>query len=164
MNKILFTGLAGLALFEILKVYFIMPLPGSQILDSLTAAYFLHTYRWLFRIAFLLVIAAGSTKGFPVGSRILPAGVSLATIAVVLVCNFQMTAESMFKQPRMLTFSSQGENEVDDGSIVIGIEHSGEAKAYPIRFLVYHHQVRDTVGGKAVMVTYCSVCRDRAML
>jgi hypothetical protein len=28
-----------------------------------------------------------------------------------------------------------------------------------VRFIVYHHQVRDTVGGKPVMVTYCSVCR-----
>ena len=39
------------------------------------------------------------------------------------------------------------------------MEHEGEAKAYPVRYILYHHQVRDTVGGKPVMVTYCNVCR-----
>ena len=37
--------------------------------------------------------------------------------------------------------------------------NNGEAKAYPIQFLGYHHQVQDTVGGKPMMVTYCTVCR-----
>ena len=43
--------------------------------------------------------------------------------------------------------------------LVIGVVNNGEAKAYPIRFLGYHHQVQDTVGGKPVIVTYCTVCR-----
>mgnify|MGYP002654973269 CR=1 FL=1 len=42
---------------------------------------------------------------------------------------------------------------------VVAIENRGEAKAYPIRYLVHHHQIRDTLAGKPVMVTYCSVCR-----
>ncbi|NUO00617.1 MAG: DUF3179 domain-containing protein, partial [Saprospiraceae bacterium] len=37
--------------------------------------------------------------------------------------------------------------------------HNGQAKAYPIQFLGYHHQVRDSIGGKPIMVTYCTVCR-----
>jgi hypothetical protein len=65
----------------------------------------------------------------------------------------------MFKQPRILAFQRKAENQLDEGATVIGVAHNGEAKAYPIRFLVYHHQVRDTIGGKPVMVTYCSVCR-----
>lgn len=36
---------------------------------------------------------------------------------------------------------------------------NGEAKAYPIQYLGYHHQVADEVGGKPVLVTYCTVCR-----
>jgi hypothetical protein len=42
---------------------------------------------------------------------------------------------------------------------VIGIVNNGEARAYPIRFLGYHHQVQDNIGGKVVIVTYCTVCR-----
>jgi hypothetical protein len=43
--------------------------------------------------------------------------------------------------------------------LVIGVSINGEAKAYPIRFLGYHHHVQDTVGGKPILVTYCTVCR-----
>jgi hypothetical protein len=35
----------------------------------------------------------------------------------------------------------------------------GESKAFPIELIGYHHQVRDTVGGTPVMITYCTVCR-----
>jgi hypothetical protein len=83
----------------------------------------------------------------------------LGTIAIVWIFNFQMTAESMFKRPRTLAFQRKAEKQLDESATVIGVAHNGEAKAYPIRFLVYHHQVRDTIGGKPVMVTYCSVCR-----
>jgi hypothetical protein len=36
---------------------------------------------------------------------------------------------------------------------------NGAVKAYPIRYIVYHHQVQDVIGGKPVIITYCSVCR-----
>ena len=45
-------------------------------------------------------------------------------------------------------------------ALVIGVTIDGESKAYPIRYLSYHHQVRDEVGKKKVMVTYCDVCRS----
>ena len=51
------------------------------------------------------------------------------------------------------------ENKVDSGRLVIGVKINDEAKAYPIRFLGYHHQVQDTLGGEPIMVTYCTVCR-----
>ena len=35
-----YAGIAGLILFEIANVYFIMPMPGSQQMDSLAIAYF----------------------------------------------------------------------------------------------------------------------------
>ena len=34
-----------------------------------------------------------------------------------------------------------------------------EMRAFPVQFIDYHHQVRDTVGGQAVMVSYCTVRR-----
>jgi hypothetical protein len=40
----------------------------------------------------------------------------------------------------------------------VGVVLNGEARAYPIELIGYHHQVRDTVGGVPVMVTYCTVC------
>jgi hypothetical protein len=42
---------------------------------------------------------------------------------------------------------------------VVAVTKQGESKAYPIRYVQYHHQVRDSIAGKAIMVTYCNVCR-----
>ena len=159
MKKAFYAGLAGLALFEIARVWLIMPLPGSQRIESLDAAYFLHIYRWLFRIPFLLMIALGSRTAFQTQRKRMPAAASLAALAVAWLFNFQMTAERMFQQPRSLVFLPKGESKVDEESVAIAVESRGEFKAYPIRFLVYHHQVQDVIGGKPVIVTYCSVCR-----
>jgi hypothetical protein len=73
--------------------------------------------------------------------------------------NFRMTADHMFMQPQTLVFKSKAENALSDSSIVVAVSHQGESKAYPIRYIQYHHQVRDTIAGKEIMVTYCNVCR-----
>jgi hypothetical protein len=159
LKTIYYLGLLGLALFEVLRVYFIMPMPGSQGIDSLGFAYFLHAHRGAFRTCFILAAFAGSRAAFAGGRKWLPGLCAAAALAVAWVFNFQMTADRMFLQPSRLTLSPRSGNRVDEGAVVIGIELGGEARAYPVRFLVYHHQVQDTVGGKSVIVTYCSVCR-----
>jgi hypothetical protein len=50
-------------------------------------------------------------------------------------------------------------NVVEMARLVVGIEIDGEARAYPVQFIGYHHQVRDTVRGTPVLVTFCTVCR-----
>jgi len=159
VKKYFYIGLAGLALFEISKVYFIMPMPGSQQIESLGLAYFLNGNRWIFRGVFLLTVAAGAGGAFRSGKRWPAVTVAAMALAIVWAFNFPMMADTMFKQPRDPTYKARAENKVDEDSVVLGLEVGGQAKAYPIRFLVYHHQVRDTVGGQPVIVTYCSVCR-----
>ena len=159
MKKLFYIGLIGLALFEILKVYFIMPMPGSQQMDTIDVAYFQHTYRWYFRIGFVLLILIGGIKAFQVRRKWIPAIALIPLFVILYFFNFRMTAEKMFLEPEILTFKGRADNTLSDSTVVIGVENQGEAKAYPVRFIVYHHQVRDTIGGKPVMVTYCSVCR-----
>jgi hypothetical protein len=43
---------------------------------------------------------------------------------------------------------------VRDDEMVLAIEVKGDAVAYPIRQLAYHHVVEDTVGGLPVVATY----------
>jgi thiol:disulfide interchange protein len=43
---------------------------------------------------------------------------------------------------------------VDDPDIVMSIESNGEAVAYPVRFMAYHHVVQDVVGGTPIVATY----------
>jgi hypothetical protein len=159
MKKLFYTGILGIILFELFNVYFIMPMPGSQRMRSIDVAYFLYSYRWYFRIVFGLLILTGAKGSFNGKQKWVPAvGVVLALVAIYTF-NFVMAADAMFKQPAQLTFLSKEKNTLKDSSMVVSVENNGEVKAYPIRFIVYHHQVQDVVGGKSVIVTYCSVCR-----
>ena len=159
MKKVFYAGIVGIILFEILNVYFIMPMPGSQRMNSLDAAYFLYRYRWFFRIAFGLMIVIGATRVFQGRRKWIPALALLPAIAVTYLFNFEMVADHMFRQPGALSFQSKDKNKLNDSSMVVAVENNGQVKAYPVRYIVYHHQVQDVVGGKPVIVTYCSVCR-----
>ena len=41
---------------------------------------------------------------------------------------------------------------------VITLEINGDARAYPLRIMMYHEIVNDVVGGRPVAVTYCPLC------
>ncbi len=73
--------------------------------------------------------------------------------------NFKFLADKMFYQPKNKILATVAANKVDSTKLVIGVMINGQAKAYPVEIIGYHHQVTDTVGGEPVMVTYCSVCR-----
>ncbi|MFM9949186.1 MAG: DUF3179 domain-containing (seleno)protein [Saprospiraceae bacterium] len=158
MKKLFYFGILGFFLFEAANVYFIMPMPGSQEMNSLDFAYFLHTWRWVFRLAFAAMILVGLKQAFK-GSKILSSLCLLLLLGVTYMTNFSMAADTMFLQPRSLQMSLASENSVDTSRLVIGVEYQGQAKAYPIQYLGYHHQVLDTLAGKPLMVTYCTVCR-----
>ncbi len=158
MKKIFWIGFFGLLFFEILNVYFIMPMPGSQRANSISIAYTLYKWRWIFRAFFGLMIIIGLFKS-NWKRKWVPAIPLLLLAVVVYMANFKMAADAMFKQPEQLLLATADKNKVDSNRLVIGVSMNGEAKAYPIQFLGYHHHVQDTVGGKSILVTYCTVCR-----
>jgi hypothetical protein len=158
MKKLFYFGILGLSLFEIANVYFIMPMPGSQEMNSLELAYFLHSWRWWFRILFDVMIILGVKNAF-LASKWLSSAALIMVAGITYATNFEMAADTMFYQPANLQFKDASENSVGSDRLVLGVTHNGQAKAYPIQFLGYHHQVRDSVGGKPIMVTYCTVCR-----
>lgn len=43
---------------------------------------------------------------------------------------------------------------INDKDMVMAIELNGEAVAYPVRQMAYHHVVNDVVGGKPITATY----------
>ena len=159
MKKIFYIGLVLLALFEIMNVYFIMPMPGSQRMNSIDLAYFVYSYRWICRSIFSLMILAGAPFVFRSTKVWVPLLALIPVVVIAYFFNFKMTADHMFLQPDELVFKSRSENTLTDSSLVIAVTHHHEAKAYPVRYIQYHHQVRDTIAGKPIMVTYCNVCR-----
>lgn len=158
MKKLFYIGIIGLILFEILNVYFIMPMPGSQRMRSIDIAYSFTTYRWIFRGFFSLLALVGIYPMFQSNRWIAIIGCLLAG-TITYATNYIMAADTMFYQPEKLSLKDAKENKVKMDKVVLGITINGESKAYPISMLVYHHQVRDVLGGKPIMVTYCSVCR-----
>jgi hypothetical protein len=158
MKKYFWLGLMGLLLFEIANVYFIMPMPGSQQMNSIDLAYFLYKWRWIFRGLFAAMIFIGLFRSQWKRKWLLFFPLAIVAAAVYMT-NFVMAADAMFKQPKQLLLVSAASNKVDSNRLVLGVSINGEAKAYPIRFLGYHHHIQDTVGGKPIMVTYCTVCR-----
>ncbi|WP_197062581.1 hypothetical protein [Muricauda sp. MAR_2010_75] len=64
MKKWFYIGAIGMILFEVLNVYFIMPMPGSQEMESIDLAYFLHTWRWAFRVGFVLLMIIGAYHAY----------------------------------------------------------------------------------------------------
>jgi hypothetical protein len=158
-KKFLFwTGLSGLLIVELFSVYLIMPFPGSQEIQSLDLAYFLYRWRWIFRIFFIGLLVYGSLDSLWQRKWIPYAAIVFVT-ACILMLQFKMSADRMFLQPRNLNMAAAPQNNVDPARLVIGVEKDGEARAYPIQYLAYHHQVLDSLAGKPIMVTYCNVCR-----
>jgi hypothetical protein len=49
---------------------------------------------------------------------------------------------------------------LDPAEPVVALEIDGDARAYPIRAMIWHEIVNDTVGGVPVSVTYCPLCNS----
>jgi len=159
MKWLFYSGIFLLILFEAANVYFIMPIPGSQQMDSLPLAYFLFSWRWIFRGLFLVMIILGLKDAWK-KSKFLALPVLLLAGYLVWNVNYKMAADHMFLQTTQVIMKDAKSNIIDETRLVVGIEYNGEARAYPIQFLGYHHKVFDTIGGVPIMVTYCTVCRS----
>jgi hypothetical protein len=161
MKTVFAIGVIGLILLEIALVYFIMPLPGSQRMESIDVAYALYNWRWPLRAVFAGMLLGGALFGWRKGGQrkwVVPA--SLVVVAIVAyMTNFRMAADRIFLPPTVLSMQPAERNTVAMDRLVLGVEVSGSARAYPVQFIGYHHQVRDTVGGQPIMVSYCTVCR-----
>lgn len=155
-------GILILIVAEVARVYYIMPFPGSQVDEVIDLAYFIDGYIWIFRIISIAMIAypAFTLLGEP-NRYIKFTGYALLIfwVLVVYMFNFRFLADKMFYQPSQKIFAPISENKVSAKKIIIGVAINGQAKAFPIEVIGYHHQVRDTIGGEPLMITYCTVCR-----
>jgi hypothetical protein len=159
---LLIFGLLLLFAVEILRVYFIMPFPGSQQSNTIDIAYWLgKNIVWLRVIGILLIIipALSILRQKRKWKKIFLCAVLIFYAVIFFFFNFRFEADKMFYQPQSKLFATAADNKIKDNKLVIGVTINGEAKAYPIQLIGYHHQVRDTIGNTPVMITYCTVCR-----
>jgi thiol:disulfide interchange protein len=60
---------------------------------------------------------------------------------------FNPLANTAYAKPSEAVF-------VGDNDMVLAVENNGEAVAYPVRLMAYHHLVPDVVGGTPIVATY----------
>lgn len=76
-------------------------------------------------------------------------------VAASVWASRQNVYEVMFKPLERPAYVSPAEvNYIDDGDMVLAVEHGGERVSYPVRLMAYHHIVADTVGGVPIAATY----------
>ena len=96
---LLIIGILLLIATEILRVYFIMPFPGSQQSNTIDWAYSIEKYKWLFRIIIVVLIAKPVYEVFT-GRKLYPKILlSLAIIIYGIIFfffNFRFEADKMF--------------------------------------------------------------------
>jgi len=146
-SLLLITGFIILLATEILRVYFIMPFPGSQKANTIQIAYFLNNYIWWFRVLGLILFVPSMIYIFRNSRwwrKILLAFFVLLYATVFYAFNIKFLADKMFYQPKNKILATVTANKVDSTKLVIGVDLNGQEKAYPVEIIGYHHKVLDT--------------------
>lgn len=168
MRPLLFSlGVLVLLVPEILRVYYIMPFPGSQEdvatdLRHVDMAYWLHTNIWWVQLIGLALLVDPFIHCLRHGNWWKRIAVLMPAVLCALAfyaCNFKFMADKMFYPPKKKVMGALVVNDSTANHLAVVVEHNGDARAYPIELIGYHHQILDTIGGEAVLVTYCTVCR-----
>ncbi|HLP14522.1 MAG TPA: DUF3179 domain-containing (seleno)protein [Flavobacteriales bacterium] len=157
-----FLGVSIMIAAEICKALWLTPAPGMQQAVAIEWNYFFHNYIWFFRIGGLLLM-------LPFFMHIYPKKRWWAKILFVLPfvlygfiyyeCQYDMFAEEMFSVMGHKQMKDAKSNTVLYNKLVVGVDVNGNAHAYPIEIIGYHHQVMDTIDNIPVIVSYCTVCR-----
>jgi hypothetical protein len=78
-----------------------------------------------------------------------------AALVVVLAVLARVNVyELMFHPVIHPSFTAANRVKLDGAEKVVAVRIGGEARAYPIRSMSYHHLVNDVVGGAAIVATY----------
>lgn len=115
---------------------------------------------WVSASAAIIVVAI-TLRVWALRKRVLPRLAMLAlcllAIAGAALTNVNLF-EIMFRPYASPSFTEPASAQVDSDDKVLAVAINGEARAYPVRTMGYHHIVNDIVGGKPLAVTYCTLC------
>ena len=85
---------------------------------------------------------------------------TLVVVALVIIAAagwfaYQNHFEWMFAPLRNAAYAQSADASfVEPDDMVLAVAYNGDAAAYPVRQLAYHHIVHDTLGGVPIVVTY----------
>ncbi len=118
---------------------------------------------------FLLAVAHATTALAPIASAALAVGVAIyfwrrrtgsafALLVVALGCAALARThllEFIFAPAHGAEAAPIADfNDIRDTDMVIGVVIGGRSRAYPVRYLAYHHMLNDQLGSTALLPTY----------
>ncbi len=108
--------------------------------------------------AIILLVLAAATWGRT--RRAVRAGFVVAVIiaGISLVAAHVDIFERMFHPNPVPSFAPASQAAIDPGDMLLAVNLNGQSRAYPIRYLGYHHVINDIVGGQPIAITYCTLC------
>ena len=113
----------------------------SPVLKIIAAGIFILTAVWLWR----------ATRWF---GKVLLVLLAIPLFAATWMAR-QNHFEWMFRPHANVAFARAPEaSYVGDNDMVLAVKSNGEAVAYPVRLMAYHHVVQDVVGGVPIVATY----------
>jgi uncharacterized membrane protein YozB (DUF420 family) len=89
----------------------------------------------------------------PMWRRVLQAAGALLVVVLAFLARINIY-ELMFHPDIHPSFTAAQAVKLDGAEKVIAVRIGGEARAYPIRSMSYHHVLNDVVGGVAIVATY----------
>lgn len=142
-------------------VLLLMPIiPGAQELESIAFTHAIHSIRWPLYSIGIIVGGFGVFNVWRYGrwyGKLVSVIVLVIALAIHALTLTKMSAEAMFNEPRIVQrVPISSAPDVLGAALVVEIH--GQVAVYPIDLIAHHHKVMDTVGGTAVMVTYCTMC------
>lgn len=141
----------------LIPAWFIQPFK-LQTPGRLRVSYTLHRWSPVITVAALLIaLAIGASLWNGTRRWWRKTAIVLFFFPLVLATWFarQNHFEWMFKPLPSAAFADVNDAEfVADNEMVLAVELNGDAAAYPVRQVAYHHIVQDTIGGIPGLVTY----------
>ncbi len=154
---ILLAIVAIVATMVAVPVWLIQPF-APQTPRSVEISYFLRSWSPIATVIFAIaalaiavVIWRGSRRWFGKAAVILP----LLIVGVFTWFAFQNHFEWMFNPLGEARFAKVAEADfLADKDMVLAVNVNGDAVAFPVRLMAYHHVAQDVVGGTPITATY----------
>jgi hypothetical protein len=160
MKIIFYLGILCVIVFEITKIYLFKFISVETAVGTLDLAYFIHYWRWDFRLLFWMLILWGVIKIYDVEKpKSIYWSIGLAA-SITYITNFILLPDLKSNLPKPIQLVGFKSNNVQSESAIIGVVLDGVAKAYPIQFIEDHSQIVDSIGNSLAMVTYCKICKN----
>ena len=145
---LLIASLVVALFFLIYPMYVVRPFRHQGVTELAVSLWMLR-YR---TVVMVLCVVAGAAATFQL-RRVLPA-IGLAAIILAAVLSRINVYEKMFHPMGKPSMEAAQQSKLDGREMVIAVNIGGEARAYPIRIISYHHIANDTVGGVPIVATY----------